>query len=241
MVVLVTGTLVPGVGVFALKLLDRDKRIKEYAEGLKKLMLVKSVAQIVFCENSGDEQAVRQLKEQLSESDREKKLEILSFQGNSEKVVKYGKGYGEGEIIKYALHNSKYLKDEKEFIKLTGRVTIENLDKIVKKMKIGMLYFNPVKVYGRDKQIDTKFYKISMEVYESYFSELYKQVRDKEGIYIEHLFWKCLKENDLYFQNTPEYPRFQGNSGSIGVSYGTSEWKYQIKNVLCKLKLYKNQ
>lgn len=38
MIVLVTGTLVPGENVFALQLVDRDKRIGEYAESLKKLM-----------------------------------------------------------------------------------------------------------------------------------------------------------------------------------------------------------
>lgn len=241
MIVLVTGTLVPGENVFALQLVDRDKRIGEYAESLKKLMAAKSVDKVVFCENSGDEQAVEKLREQLYDGKTENKLEILSFQGDGDKVAKYGKGYGEGEVIKYALHNSRFLKNEKEFIKLIGRVTVENLDEIIEKMKKGILYFNPVKIYGKDKQTDTKFYKIPIKVYETYFLELYMQVRDKDGIYIEHLFWKCLKENRLAFRNTPEYPRFQGTSGSIGISYGTTEWKYQIKNILCKLKLYKNQ
>ena len=65
MIVLVTGTLVPGENVFALQLVDRDKRIGEYAESLKKLMVAKSVDKVVFCENSGDEQAVEKLREQL--------------------------------------------------------------------------------------------------------------------------------------------------------------------------------
>ena len=95
MIVLVTGTLVPGENVFALQLVDRDKRIGEYAESLKKLMAAKSVDKVVFCENSGDEQAVEKLREQLHDGKPENKLEILSFQGDEDKVAKYGKGYGE--------------------------------------------------------------------------------------------------------------------------------------------------
>ncbi len=243
MVILVTGTLVPGTDVFALQLTDRDKRITEYAEGLKELLRGRagSVDKVVFCENSGDEPALQSLREQLAAEMTGNRLEILSFQGDHNKVAMYGKGYGEGEIINYALANSRILKNEEEFVKLTGRVTIENLDAILKKMKKGTLYFNPVKIYGKDKQTDTKFYKLPIKVYERYFSKLYRQVRDKEGIYIEHLFWGCLKENRLSFRNTPEYPRYKGTSGSVGISYGTSEWKYQIKNLLCKRNWYRNQ
>ena len=238
MVILVTGTLVPQAGVFALQLTDREKRIAEYVESLRKLRSLKVADKVVFCENSGDPQAADHVKKQLEGW---KNLEILSFNGNTEKVMQYGKGYGEGEIIEYALKNSRFLKGESEFVKLTGRIEVKNLDTILSKMKPGLLYFDPVKIFGKDKQIDTKLYKLSKKVYEEHFLKLYTQVRDQDGIFIEHLFWSCLKESGLAFQNMPEYPRFQGKSGSVGVSYGTTEWKYQIKNILCKLKLYKNQ
>ena len=120
MIVLVTGTLVPRENVFALQLVDRDKRIGEYAESLKKLMVAKSVDKVVFCENSGDEQAVEKLREQLYDGKPENKLEILSFQGDGDKVAKYGKGYGEGQVIKYALHNSRFLKNEKDYRTCNG-------------------------------------------------------------------------------------------------------------------------
>ena len=55
-------------------------------------------------------------------------------------MLEQGKGYGEGEIIEYALKNSAFLHSEREFIKLTGRITIENLDAIIRKMQPGKMY-----------------------------------------------------------------------------------------------------
>ncbi len=41
------------------------------------------------------------------------------------------KGYGEGEIISYALNNSKYLKNSESFYKLTGGLTVENINDVL--------------------------------------------------------------------------------------------------------------
>ena len=238
MIVLVTGNLAPDSHVISLKIAEQKERLREYEKTLSFLNTAKYVDKIVFCENSGQISAVEELRKRTEHFS--SKLEILSFQGNNKKVLEQGKGYGEGGIIEYALKNSAFLHSEREFIKLTGRITIENLDAIIRKMQPGKMYFNPVKIYGKDHQIDTKFYKVPTECYRQYFSQLYKEVKDAENVFIEHLFWQCIREKKLPCANTPEYPRYRGKSASTGQDYGTNNVKYEIKNIMCKLGIYKN-
>ena len=52
-------------------------------------------------------------------------LEVISFMGDIRQMKK-GKGYGEGEIIRYTVC-SLLMKECKYFIKSTGRLKIKNI------------------------------------------------------------------------------------------------------------------
>ena len=132
------------------------------------------------------------------------------------------------------------MREEKEFVKITGRIIIRNIDSIIDKMKPDVNYFNSVRVWTRDAQIDTKFYKVTKEAFEQNFLDAYKNVSDREGRYLEHVYYTAIKKNKLRYRNFPEYPIYEGSSGSLGVSYGSVRWKYILKNILSKLNLYKN-
>ena len=56
-----------------------------------------------------------------------KEFEWISFQGNTTKTQEKGKGYGEGEIIEYAINHSQLLAKSKMLMKLTGRFYVKNM------------------------------------------------------------------------------------------------------------------
>lgn len=236
MLAVVTGTLYPKASVFRVNLSDAEERLKQYAECLRFLSESREVTKIVFCDNSGCFDLMEKLKVMNGDI---QNAEYLCFKG-SDDVVKYGKGYGEGEILKYVWNNSELLRTETEFIKITGRIIIRNLDMVIQKMKPEINYFNTVRPFTRDGQIDTKFYKISKESFEKYFLDVYKQVRDQENVYLEHVYYNVIKNEKIKHRNFSVYPVYEGVSGSIGTSYGSAKWKYFIKNLLSKINLYKN-
>ena len=63
------------------------------------------------------------------------RLELLSFDGNHDK--EHGKGYGELEIIDYAIKHSNIINSNKNvsIIKITGRLVIVNIMTIINQLK----------------------------------------------------------------------------------------------------------
>ena len=236
MLAIITGTLSPSNKMFAVDLVDIKKRLCQYADMICFLAESRKIDKYVFCENSDSMELLQQLKE-VDKSG--KKAEYMSFAGSSSSV-QYGKGYGEGEILQHVLKESKLLHDEEEFIKITGRIIIRNIDSIVQKMEPGVNYFNTVRPLTRDRQIDTKFYKVSKKDFENYFENAYINVNDLEKRYLEHVYYRIIEKNEVQYRNFPEYPIYEGVSGSIGISYGSVKWKYFLKNLLSKYNLYRD-
>ena len=110
--------------------------------------------------------------------ERNKKLEILSFQGDAQMILQKGKGYGEGEILKYAIDNSKLIEKEDYIIKLTGRLTVSNLDKIIKMATKQEMFINKLSIKG--KIADTRLYIVKKDIYEKVFADIYLEIDDKE-------------------------------------------------------------
>jgi len=229
--ILLTATITPNINTPYTVLLDSQIREKQYIKTLKKIIEETNFEDIIFCENSNyvfmDE--FNELK--ILASIRNKNLELLSFEGNTAETIKRGKGYGEGELIKYALFNSKLLKDESEdFFKLTGRLFIENINTILKeKEKNIFLRYKP-----RYKAVDTRFFKSNIKFYKDNLINLYEKVDDSNLIYLEHCFYNKIKKFDL--PSFKCYPIFLGNSGSTGEEYKKNKELF-IMNIYNKIGL----
>jgi hypothetical protein len=179
---------------------------------------------LVVCDGSGFNFHACNLLASLGDSI--SRVEFLTFKNDSDKVNELGKGYGEGEIIHYALKNSHFLQGEDYFYKVTGRLFIKNADCILNSKKYDLIcalnfeyksFIFPV----RCESMDTRFYGIRKEYYSEHFINLYKDVNDKEGIFLEHVFLRKFKsllyaENNIKFWNNFE---FFGVSGSTGKNY----------------------
>lgn len=237
MIAIVTGTVKPGLQMENLIISKEEERLQQYTSALLHLIDSGAFRKIVFCENSNyNLQAFELLKKEAAEKETE--LEILSFQGNMEQASIQGKGYGEGEIMDYVFENSRLLRDETYFVKMTGRLKIANIKKIAELLKENKCYFNIPNHTIRDFY-DTRIYGMPTETFRKYFRKAYHRVMDREGIYLEKVYTLVLKEQKIEPDNFPRYPRIAGISGSSGLTYEYTEWKCRIKDFISMAGGYK--
>jgi hypothetical protein len=106
---------------------DRLERQRQYLQGLVAWITLTDLPIIVFCENTNTSYDFTPIIELASRH--HKTLEVLVFSGNDKAQI-YGKGFGEGEIVAYAMKNSRYLSQSQTFYKITGRLFIQNFCQI---------------------------------------------------------------------------------------------------------------
>lgn len=237
MLAIVTGTIKPDNRIAQLKLYDMQERLKQYIDSLLFLVDTEAFSKIVFCDNSNSELPEFEHLRQEAEK-RNIELEILVFSGSSKQIIFHGKGYGEGEIMKYVFEHSKLIDGEKSFIKITGRMKVVNIKDIAFAIRKNKTYFN---VPSRTLRTlyDTRIYAMPVDEFKKYFIRRYEEVRDDQGNYLEHVYTKVIKENNIRVTNFPKYPRIVGISGSTGNPYVYKEWKCKVKDILSWLGYYK--
>lgn len=126
-VLLMTATIDPN-GMSNLKLHDTEIRKRQYIEAIN-FYLNNTILKIIFCENSNVN-----IYNEITNKNKIDRLEYINYRGNDyDKSI--GKGYGEAKIILYALNNSKFIKNCKYIIKITGRVKILNINDYIRKVK----------------------------------------------------------------------------------------------------------
>lgn len=237
MLAIITGTIRPNEQVGKLVLKNEEERLRQYQEALLFLIQSKAFSKIIFCENSGYGTDRFQIMHEVAVRSGIS-LELLSFMGNTEEVLKHGKGYGEGEIMEYVFRNSRLLDMEPYFVKLTGRLKVINIKDICEKINPKICYFNIPNRTIRD-YYDTKLYAMPTDIFNRYFRNVYDRVWDDQGIYLEKVYTEILSEEKLKVKNFARYPRVVGISGSSGLDYGFTEWKCRIRDVISLFGGYK--
>lgn len=210
---------------FMTHLVATEDRKQQYFDSIEfAINNYQTINNIVFSENTNFQYNYSKLK-QLAQK-KGKELEVLSFVGDSIKTQEQGKGYGEGEAIKYTLVNSQLLKKSKSFIKLTGRLKIANFDNVFSPQKENCFHRA---YYGGS--VCTVIYKTNIDFYNTYLLDVYKNVQDRKGIFLEHIFFENLK-NNKGINSFNNLPCIMGVSGSTGTNYS--------HNYIRKTRLYFN-
>lgn len=212
-VLLITANINP-LGTPFVAISDPNERLKEHLLGICAWILDKSFSHIVIAENSCFNLDVDEL--QKFGKKFHKHIEYITFKG-SELVSEFGKGYGEGEIIKYALENSKVLGHFNYFTKVTGKLYFPFYDFIIGDNIDNKEFFIPAIIFNR-LAIDTRIYSISRNLYLTSALDAYTKVNDHEGVYLEHVFFEAVKDVSAYY--LPPALIMFGKSGSSGVSFG---------------------
>lgn len=225
-IVLLTACVNPGDMPYTI-LLDQDERRKQYIDSLR-FYLENCKCPVVFCENTNcDFSSLFQTEIE------EGRLEYLTYEGNNFDRSK-GKGYGELEIIEYALSHSTLLKKANVIIKVTGRLQIRNINKLISinkffprpNIQLSYDYFGKEDMDSRIIFAPVSFYRQSLIVNKN-------QINDSNGFYFEHLLYKeVCRQSDGILLPFFALPDVCGSSGSTGKVYNQDgDFIYSLSKV----------
>jgi len=222
-------------------LTDSRQREEQYIQSILFYLRSPGLAAIIVCDNSGfDYSENASLRDAVSTSGKE--VEFLHFSAPDEGIREKGKGYGEGLLMAYVLRESKLLQRSADsFFKVTGRLTVLNLDTIAQKVRPGETYFDAVGLnpFKNRKKVDTRFYYCNKTVFEAVLMNAFGAVDDLQGCYLEHVYYRALKEHGIGFRRFVPPPVFDGISGSTGLPYSTGAFKRLIKKILRYLSFWR--
>lgn len=242
MIILLTGCINPE-GMILTSLDDKGIREKQYVDAIK-FYLKHTSYPIVFVENSGIDIS------NLFLSDIQKgRLEILSFYGNKNK--NRGKGYGEAEIIQYALENSRFLNthNKMQIVKITGRLIVKNTKAICRWHRLFFPSNTTFCSINSDFSFpDSRFIIADSRFFVDFLTSKEK-INDQKGYFFEHALRDTIFNNKhLHFSPLFIEPQIEGVSGSTGMVYTSkkkndtsfSSWKY-AKYALSQLWRFRKQ
>ncbi|WP_127904523.1 hypothetical protein [Aeromonas caviae] len=206
---------------------DKKQRLQSTVNALLALSVSCRNVPIVICDGSGYDFSCE--KELLQEKfDR---IEFLSFHNDSDSVRLYGKGYGEGQIVNYALEHSSILKEYDFFAKCTSKLWPSNYLQCIKNFS-GKSAFLTAPFLSPDK-VDTRFYIINKQFYIDNFYNVHTKVDDLNGRHLEHVFFEVIDNMPYKDVIGRIIPEIYGHSGSVGVHFKPSK----TKNIIKKLKV----
>lgn len=215
----------------SVNLKDKDARIRLTLESMEKWLAISPGLRLVVCDGSGYD-----FSEVVLQHFPGAHIECLSFRNDAQKVVIYGKGYGEGEIVNYALAHSAYLKESDYFAKCTAKLWVENFSDCLAGWNGSCLlkgYFADVFSFKptRFDYIDTRFYLVSKAFYAKYLAATYLKVHSDRGISLEHCFRDAILEQRLSGVLFSVAPVICGVGGGSGTYY-RNNLKRRIKEAI---------
>ncbi len=230
--ILLTSSVIPHDKT--VKLIDPDARINYTIESIREWLKIAPDSQYVICDGSNfnfEEIVRKEFPNAL--------IECLFFLNDQKLIEVRGKGYGEGEIIKYALEYSHTLKESDVFVKCTGKLWVANYFRCIKNFTGDFLcqaYFKDVFSVKQTslKYIDTRFYVFKKDFYVKYFLNAHDDLSIESGYGIEESFTDIALKNsfkNILFDVTP---RIFGVGGGSGTYYKNTH-KRKLKDAL---KLY---
>lgn len=232
--ILLTSSIIahdPGV-----KLKNEHERLSYTIQSIEQWLRIDPRISIVICDGSN-----YNLQATLKGIFEGSNIEYLSFQNDLDNVKKYGRGYGEGEIVKFSLSKSSIIKKAGCFTKCTSKLWVSNFSEISKWWKDHFLChgvfkntFSPFKPTTL-KYIDTRFYMTSCEFYSEYLIDAHSNIRTDSGHGLEECFHSIATQRNLKEILSPIPPIIEGVGGGTGINYNNSTkriWKEKLKVAL---------
>jgi len=215
-----TATFRPAAGTPSLVVTEERERALHYLCALVAWGRTARVRRIVFGENSNTTFEFGPVRRHLEAAGKE--VEFLVFDGNKE-VARFGKGYGEGEILEHVVRHSRLLTAAPAFYKVTGRLFVANFDAVSDATPSLEAFQRKVKQPKdgppRPCKVVTTFFKCSLALFESRLVRAYQQVDDRRNVFIEHVYYTQL--HDLALPDFGVRPALVGQQASTGRIYGT--------------------
>ena len=210
---------------------DQESRIKLTLEAIEKWLSIDPNLQLVICDGSNFD-----FSDLVHKNFPLSKIECLFFQNNKELVALHGKGFGEGEIVQYALDHSRYLKESEFFGKCTSKLWVENFFDCLNQWNGTFLckgVFTDVFSFKQTRfsYIDTRFYLVSKSFYSKYLKSSYLNVGGVNNLSLEHCFKDAILSKHLSGVMFTIPPVICGIGGGNG-RYYKNNIKRRIKEVI---------
>lgn len=235
-VLLITGCISPNRNQDYLVICDQKVRLQQYVDSIIFYIKHSLFRNIVFCENSNFKyDDVSKL--ELLASQYNKNFEWISFAGETSKISTFGKGYGEDEIVDYALENSLLLAKCESFAKVTGRLILQNVDEMIKPCSLKENYFLRDIYRHHTYAVDTRFYVVNKDFFCTNLRGCYKKDYSKaETQALEDVYFLLLRGRYKPFYH---FYDFTGVSGGNGRDYSKMPMSMKwIINLFIALRIY---
>jgi hypothetical protein len=214
-------------------LLDPNQRLTQYLDAISFFIKTSPLTKIIVCDNSGYHYPGSLVSLAGFYG---KEIELLSFVGDKDQVIKCGKGYGEGEILKYALSNSMLIREVDGFLKVTGRLKVLNVAALLQKSDSRKNYFMPVSLLrprfmvplAARSCVDTRVYYTTRDFFSQVLLDAYQNVSDETIHFLEHAYYSAIASSPSRVQCFPVAPEIIGISGSNG-------WNFHERSRLKKI------
>jgi len=232
--ILLTSSVVAHDKAVALK--DTEERIRLAVQSVEEWLKIDPQLPLVLCDGSSFD-----FSELVSRRFPQARIECLPFENKQELVRQYGRGYGEGEIVRYAARHSKLIAQAGCFAKCSSKLWVENFRECAQQWNGRLLlkgvFLNVFTPFRKTvfSYVDTRFYIASIDSYQRYFENAHLQIGKKKGYGLENCFHDILLEQGIKQALFPVAPVIAGVGGGIGTYYRNPLMR-RLKEVL-RLKL----
>lgn len=209
-------------------LTDTEERLRLTIESVGEWLKIDPGLRIVICDGSGFDFS-GPLRARFPAA----AIECLHFHNDVASVQRYGRGYGEGEIVRHALEHSRFIADAKCFAKCSAKLWVANFHACLSEWNgkfafkgVFLDVFSPFRA-TTFAYIDTRFYMASVEAYRHYLGDAHIRIDKDRGYGLEECFRDTVLTQglDSLLLRTP--PVIAGVGGGIGRHYRNS-----IKRIL---------
>jgi hypothetical protein len=215
---------------------DPSVRMMHTIESISEWLKMDSHIQIIICDGSGFD-----FSDTVKTNFPFANIECIFFNNDAEQIKIHGKGYGEGEIIRYAIEHSKLMKTSDVFIKCTAKLWVANFHQCLLQWNeqfICSAYFANVFSYKKTalKFIDTRFYISRKDFYLNNFSSAHVQLGNVKQS-IENAFLDVIKKQKMkhiFFRTPPVICGVGGGSGKYYKSGVIRVLKDRLRNCIVR-------
>lgn len=222
----------------AVRLQDTEARLHHALESVEQWLRIDPQLPLVLCDGSSYD-----LTDKVRQRFPKATIECLAFENNQAMVRELGRGYGEGEIVRYAIKHSKLIQAAGCFAKCTSKLWVENFKQCMHHWNGRLLIpgiflhvFSPLRATVL-RQLDTRFYVVSVPVYETYFLNAHLTMDSRAGHGLEDSFHDIFVREHLEQSLLPTPPIICGVGGGTGVYYknqGKRVWKEKLRLFMVK-------
>ncbi|MBT0571780.1 hypothetical protein KIK84_15795 [Curvibacter sp. CHRR-16] len=222
------------------RLLDTQERIRLALESVGKWLEMNPQQPLVLCDGSNYD-FTADVKSLFPDAC----IECLHFENNQSLVRLHGRGYGEGEIVSFAIKNSKMIADAACFAKCSSKLWVENFTTCVEgwhgPILLQGIFLNALTPWRKTilSYVDTRFYITELKYYTSLFKDAHKRIKKEEGHGLENAFLDIVIENEIKKVFSVTAPVICGVGGGIGKYYKNTRER-RLKEYLRLLIVRKN-